>query len=220
MIHKHLSRIRIISILTVLLLSNAIKSEPTKIQEVFAPSRLGNIQLLHDENGFLVFQDGVRHQVKKIWTDPILREITTTKLKKFLASGYIQVEKMSDNEFTLKAKGRLLGSGPIAASIAYWATKSLCYGTLAAAAGTVTVATGGAAGALVGAGMAAATTAVAGGVGATVAAGAIAGAGAAGGAAAATTSVVAAAGGVVGAMTAVETASLGAFAFFLALPIP
>ncbi len=157
MIHKHLSRIRIISLLIVLLLSNSIKSEPTKIQEVFAPNRLGNIQLLRDENGFLVFQDGVRHQVKKIWTDPILREITTTKLKKFLANGYIQVEKMSDNEFTLKAKGRLLGSGPIAGFVAYWATKAIGYGSATAIAVVSTIASGGAAAPAVAVGLASAT---------------------------------------------------------------
>ena len=220
MLQQHLSKIRIISFIGLLVFANSLISNPTEIKEIFAPSHLGKIKLLHDEDGFHVSQNGIRHEVKKVWMDPVLRNITSSTLKKFLASGYIQINKMSNDEFTLNAKGRILGGGPILATIVYGATKALGYGTAAAAIGGITVATGGIAGPIIGGAVSVATSAVAASTGATIVAGAIAGAGGTATAAMATTSVVAAAGGVAGAVTFIEATALFFSAAALALPTP
>jgi hypothetical protein len=216
MIQQHINRIRIISFIGMFIFASSLICNPTEIKEFFAPSHLGKIELLHEQNAFYVTQDGIRHTVKKLWMDPILRDMASNTLKKFLANGYIQVNKMSDNEFTLKAKGRLFGGGPIAGAIAYWVTKSICYGGAVAAVGGVTVATGGVAGAAIGG--AAATLTLGASAGATIAAGAIAGAGGVATATMATAATVGAAGSIAGAIAAVETASAATGLFFTCIP--
>ena len=47
--------------------------------------------------------------------------------------------------------------GPVSGAIAYWATKTICYGTAVAATGAIVVGTGGAAGAVTSVAAAAAT---------------------------------------------------------------
>lgn len=121
------------------ILSMNAPANPTQITDFFAPHNLGNIALFHDENGFRVCQDGTEHAVKKCWMDPLLRSITPDKLEKFFANDcYIAVNKMSDNEFTLHAKSRLRGGGPVAGRVAYWVTKLFYYGTAAALGGSLT----------------------------------------------------------------------------------
>jgi len=106
--------------------------------------------------------------------------------------------------------------GPISGAIAYWATKSLCYGTAVAAASTAVVATGGLAGAATGALVAGATASA--GTGATVVAGAITSAGLASDAAMVTMGATAAAGGILEVVAAVEGASACAATFFTLIP--
>ena len=178
-----------------------------------------------------------------------VRSMDTTKLAAVLNSGnaYLDINECSDGLYSMDIKGRVKGGGPITGAVLYWFTKVGCYGTAAAAAGTVIATTGGAAlGAIgVGAAGAAATTGAA-GVGMAAAAGieaaamggamavagsSVAGAGTLIGAAAVglgaegalvagTGAAVASAGGVAGAIAAVESVSLGAFAFGMMLPLP
>lgn len=185
----------------------------------FSSQKLGKIELFYDEKGFHVLQNGKLHDVRNYWIDPLLRNIKHEQLKAFLDKGYICVTQLNNKEFSLKAKIRILGGGPITSGILYWATKTLCYGTFAAGAGTAVVLTGGAAaGAVTGGVVAAATTSA--GIGAGAVAGGITAAGLAGEAAMVSTSIAASAGGVVGAIAAVETASAAAAAFGMALPLP
>ena len=191
-------------------------------------------QLIRDENGFRL-SDGKQEQVvQSHFVDPLLKRMSPEQLKIFVEQGNrIRAIRLSNGEHRLQAMVPGLGGGPVSGLVAYWVTKSLCYGTAAAAATTAVVATGGTAVAFAtgaaatvaaGAVAAGAGTAVAvAGVTAEVAAGVVAGGlvattGMVGGAAMATTAVVTSAGSVAAAVAAVETASLSVGAFFAALP--
>ncbi len=178
-----------------------------------------------------------------------VRSMDPTKLAAVLNSGnaYLDINECSDGQYSMDIKGRVRGGGPITGTVLYWFTKCGLYGTAAAAAGTAIVATSGAALGAVGVGAAGAGVSVAGagvgmaagaGIEAVAAAGAIGvagssvagagtligaaavGLGAEGALVAGTGAAVASAGGVAGAIAAVESASLGAFAFGLMLPLP
>lgn len=62
-------------------------------------------------NDFYVIHENKKHTVKKHWNSSLLYKMNDTQLKEFLVNGYITVNKMSNNEFTLKAKVRGLGGG-------------------------------------------------------------------------------------------------------------
>jgi len=221
---------------------NKLYIEPFSVR---VPERLGELDLYHSKKGFYVRQDDTKHIIKKCFTDPILRDVTKTQLKSFLTAGYLTINQMDSGEYSVRAKMRLNGGGPILGTIAYWVTKSLCYGTAVAAVGTVTVATGGALGAAVGGaaavggtvvtGTAITTTAIGttagvitGGAvtatavttGAGVVGGAIAGAGLGGQAALVTAGAVTSAGGIAGTIAAVEGLSVAVGTFFGMLPTP
>lgn len=190
--------------------------------------------IIRDENGFRVF-DGQKEQVvQSHFVDPLLRRMSPEQLTTFVEQGNrIRAIRLNNGEHRLQAMVPGIGGGPISGLIAYWATKSLCYGAAAAATTTAVVATGGTAVALatgaaatVAAGTIAAgagTAVVVAGVTATEAAAVVAGglaatAGMVEGAALATTAVVTSAGGVAAAVAAVESASFAAGAFFAAIP--
>ena len=66
-------------------------------------------------------------------------------------SGYISVNQMSDDEYTLKANIRVLGGGGFGFAIGYWGVKAIGYGIVAGAiffSGGTGVAVLGAAGAI------------------------------------------------------------------------
>lgn len=137
---------------------------------VRAPEKLGNLDLIHGKKGFVVYKDGEKHQVKKYDTDKLLQNINKKQLKSFLQGGYLFINQMDNGDYVLRAKDRLNGGGPMGGVIAYWVTKSICYGVMIASVGTIAVTTGGVAvGAVTGAaatagattigGLAAATTA-------------------------------------------------------------
>ena len=110
---------------------------------VFAPERLGSVELCHDKKGFSVLQDNKKHAIAKYFIDPLLRDITREQLGAFLQGGYLSINQMNNGEFSLKANGRIKGGGPALGAFMYWVTKSVCYGTAVAAVGTIAVGTGG-----------------------------------------------------------------------------
>ncbi len=129
-------------VLSLLLVTSSIFSmqlDLIKPESVFVPQRLGSVALYHGKKGFYVHQDNKKHVIKKYFTDPMVRDITKKQLKAFLQAGYLSLNQMNDGEFSLKAKGRINGGGPHLGTFMYWLTKSVCYGTMAAAVGTVIV---------------------------------------------------------------------------------
>jgi hypothetical protein len=193
------------------------------------------LSLIHENNNFRIESDEGSFPIQRCYMDKELRGISSDKLAKYVAAGArLQVSKLdgNDHEYTLKLNGKLNGGGPITANALYWITKSVCWGGVGAAAtagaagvAASVAATGGTAGLAIGAAVNAGASVIVAGTGAgTVAAGAAAAA--IGTSAAATTTAVtitaatASAGGAIGVVTAIESASLGAFAFGLLLPLP
>ena len=172
--------------------------------------------LFHDGKGFKVGEAGEFKNVPNYLIDKNLRNVNSAQLSKMLGTGYLTLNKNSEGNFTIKHNGRLKGGGPLSGAIAYWVTKTLCYGTAVAAAGTVVVATGGTVGAATGVVASASTLGAS--AGATLAGAAISGAGYAGAASTATAAVVTGAGSFASAAAAVETASTAVGYAFTVIP--
>ncbi|HEY5267611.1 MAG TPA: hypothetical protein VII94_00565, partial [Candidatus Saccharimonadales bacterium] len=94
---------------------------------VHVPNRLGELDLYHSKEGFYVRKDDKKYTIKKYFTDPIIRNISKTELKSFLTAGYLSINRMNDGEFSLKAKGRIHGSGALGASIGAFIGKAVVY---------------------------------------------------------------------------------------------
>lgn len=83
-----------------------------------APHTLKDTKLYYSENGFEVEQNGNKHIIQKCWMDPELRKISKKQLNGFLGKGYLALNKLDNSdEFTLKAKVRGIGGGPIGATV-------------------------------------------------------------------------------------------------------
>ena len=159
------------------------------------------------------------HFIQKSDVDKQIRNISPEQFARMIASGkgYVALNTCHDGSYTLHHRMRLKGGGPVTANILFWTTKGMCWGTVAAGAASGAGAVGSAAasgaalasGGLGAAGPAAAATSTAIGQ---------AGAGAAAAeATAAATSASAGFGGLVG---AIESASWGAAAVGMSLPLP
>lgn len=198
----------------------------------------------HNGKYFHVTESDKSYKVGRESIDGTLRNVHRDNLTAFMRRGRITAHKTNDGSYVLRGHINGVGGGPLLAGFAYWCTKSLCWGGVAAA-GTAVVATGVGAGvALAGGGGAALTGgAVAGGVakvgigvgvkavvGSTVAATGGAAVVASGlgatatGTAIATTgtvaTVVATSGTTLGFIGTIEALALAAYAGALALPTP
>ncbi len=188
---------------------------------IFASQSLGEIKLFHNEKGFHILHNNEIHQPALI--DKIVCKATPLQIKDFqkVNKGYLHINQMADGKFEIKVMDRLPGGGPVFGAIAYWVTKSLCYGTAIAATGAVIVGTGGAAvaGSMAIAGaVGVAAPAVGAGVGAGMVAAGVIQAGLAGEAAVITAGVVSSIGGIGGTITAVESASASVGLLFSLIP--
>ncbi|MCX7342525.1 MAG: hypothetical protein NT128_00015, partial [Proteobacteria bacterium] len=112
-------------------------------QNMFVPKSLGTIAIAYKGKEFYVINDKGEFLVQRYNLSKELREIDNEKLKKFISSGYLSLKKVGD-EYAITHNFRLLGGGPVSGAVAYWLTKTLCYGTAVAAVTTVVVTTGGA----------------------------------------------------------------------------
>ena len=99
-----------------------------KASSLFAPNKVGKVDLFHDDEGYHVIQDDEIYPVNKHSVDPLLRSLKHKQLKKFQKCGYIHVKKNQDNEFSLVSKVRGNGGGPVTGWILYGATKALLWG--------------------------------------------------------------------------------------------
>lgn len=82
-------------------------------RSLFVPTRLGKISVIHNEEGFYIQKNNIRHEVKNYWLDPSLRDASSERLGAFLKHGYLSVNQLDDEEFTIKAQARGLGGGPV-----------------------------------------------------------------------------------------------------------
>lgn len=102
--------------LTLLCAFPLIGMERLKPENIVAPSRLGDIDLRHDDNGLYLMKDGEAQRIERHQCDATLRKLLAAKkLKEFQdADGYIKINTMGeDNEMlSLSAKMRGPGGGP------------------------------------------------------------------------------------------------------------
>lgn len=224
--------------LLVLLLSSLSLSLSASL---IAPEKLGDIAVLNCPNGFAVIKDKKIHHLGPEAVDASILKMDFKQRNMYLIKGgSLALNQTNDGDFLLRIAPKLKGAGPISGAIAYWLTKSLCWGGVVTAATAATggmiaagIATGGAAvgasaGAIAtvtgtataaaGAGIAMAGGGAAGAVGATIAAGGMAAT--AGGITAATTATAAGATavGAAGLVASIETASTAAGFFFTIIP--
>ena len=223
-----------------------------RVQEhsVFVPEKLGNVDLYHDDAGFHIVKDDKVFPIQKCFIDSPIRNMTKKQLHNYQRYSYFALNQMNEGEYTLKAKHRLQGAGPILGSFMYWLTKTVCYTTAIAGTGAIVTATGGSAvglamagnGLVAGGGIAissaivsttattaivttagvvSGTTAVGVGIATTSAiAGATVGTAVAGKAALVTAGVVTSAGGIGATIAGIEAVSVGVGTFFGMLTTP
>lgn len=192
----------------------------------------------HTGKYFTVTENDRSYRVGRESLDGTLRNINASNLLRFMQKGRISTHKLSDGSYMLRGHVNGLGGGPMLASFAYWCTKSLCWGSVAAAgagviatgvgAGTALLGGGTVAGTLTGGAGAAAglaletTVAVGTGGGTAVVAGALANTAVGASIAAETTVglVTTSAGTSLGLIGFIEGLALAAYAGALTLPTP
>lgn len=93
----------------------------------YAPSKLGNVQIVHTDKKFHVIQNGNMHAVQNAWIDKDIRGIETKQLAKYLKHGnLLYINKAENGEFSINAHNRVNGGGAIGA----WIGSTLGYGTV------------------------------------------------------------------------------------------
>lgn len=130
---------RVLSLLLITSSIFAMKNDVTPIKKgsFFAPSNLGTVELFHDTQGFFVNKFNEQHRIEKHYTDSMIRNINKKQLTSFLGNGYLTLNQMNTGKYSLKARGRIPGGGPVAGLIAYWTTKTLCYSVMVAGIGAM-----------------------------------------------------------------------------------
>lgn len=87
-------------------------------QHVMKSHELSDISLgLSQDSNFYVKQHNKIHKVQKAFVDKDLRNISPEKLQKFLGKGYLSLQKLGNDEYTVKAKVRGLGGGAGGATV-------------------------------------------------------------------------------------------------------
>lgn len=130
--------------------------QPIQKSSFYASPQLGKVKVYHNDNGFYVNHDDKMHYVQRVFTDLIVRKVTTLEMKDFqrAAKGYLHIKQMANGQFEIKVEDRLRGGGPILGVTMYWITKVLCYATgvvaVSASVSTVVPAVVGAVGAIAG----------------------------------------------------------------------
>ena len=88
-------------------------------QSLSYPRGLGQISVIHAENGFNIQDSDGDHIVPSWQLSKELRGIPTPQLAKMLSAGaYLKINKQSDNQYSVDVNGRLKGGGPLFAAFA------------------------------------------------------------------------------------------------------
>jgi hypothetical protein len=126
--------------MTVVIPSIMYGAEGVKISRaaILAAADLGQISVRCSNEGFQVKGPEGVQVVERGDTDQTLRRINPHNLAAFMKVGKLRVSKANDGKYVLRSQVDGLGGGPIFGSIAYWATKTLCYGGLITTASVAT----------------------------------------------------------------------------------
>jgi len=114
------------------------------VESIYAPQGLEKVKLFHDKKGFHVFHNNEMNFIQPCFINENIRNITSKQLNALQKIGYFHINQAGRRDFSLQFNERVRGGGPYFGGFMYWLTKSVCYGGIAAAAGTAVVATGGA----------------------------------------------------------------------------
>ena len=120
-------------ILTLALFTSSIFCMNTELRiedsALMAPSRLGKVSVIHDENGFSVEKEGVRTAIQRAFMPPVLRKINDKQLAILLekGDGYLKLNQMSDGEYSLDMHVRGKGGFLVTGAIVYFGAKVVGY---------------------------------------------------------------------------------------------
>lgn len=109
--------------------------QPVELQQINCQSshELGNISVVSDGTSFFVQKNHKLIKVEPCSLDQTLRTMNKKHLEAFQKCGYVSVNKLGKNEYSLKSHVRGLGGGPTTCWAAYCTTKAIGYVTYAAA---------------------------------------------------------------------------------------
>lgn len=83
-----------------------------RIKELRAPSKLGDIDLRHDDNGLYIMKDGEAQLIERHQCNKLLRElIASKKIKEFQKVGHIEVNELDNEELIVRANVNGLKGG-------------------------------------------------------------------------------------------------------------
>lgn len=106
-------------------------------ESVFIPNKIGAAEVLFEDGKFQVYKEYKLSTVNKYDIKGIPSDINQEQLEHFLNNGfYLSLNKIGD-DFSIEAKGRVLGGGPILGAIGYFVVKGVGYTIAAAAAITL-----------------------------------------------------------------------------------
>ncbi len=72
---------------------------------------------------------GEIHYIQRCFVDPQIRNIPADKLEVALKHFVIRLVQLDNGEYCVRAHVKGLGGGPVTASVAYWSTKAVGYGS-------------------------------------------------------------------------------------------
>lgn len=104
-------------------------------QSLSLPSSMGQISVGYTAWGLFVMHNGEKRQVAPYDLSVALRNRTPGQLGHSFEHGYVRVARIGQ-DYALTYNPGLLGAGPVAGAIAYWATKTLCYSAITGAVAT------------------------------------------------------------------------------------
>lgn len=138
-----------------LIVSSVSAMEITSKQGLFVPQKLGSVQLFKTDEGFEIIKDSESIKVKSYDVDPILKNLNKDTIKEFGKIGSIHLNQFNNGDYSLKAKGKINGGGPLTGMIAAWTVRALMYSAAATVAASAVASTSVLATPVVGGGVAA-----------------------------------------------------------------
>ena len=102
--------------------------ESQNIPVLIAAENITESLILYDKNAFHVIQNDTLHKVQECFVDPLLKDVSSVQLVKFLENGCISVNKTEDGSFTLSAGIRGCGGGATGAVVGFWIGKVATHG--------------------------------------------------------------------------------------------
>ena len=99
-----------------------------------AVSSASNLKLYTNHKDFFVEDDTAAYRVERHDMNPLLREVIQRKaLNKFVGDGYVRINKLNEAKYSLAAKVRGNGGGPVTGWFAGLTTRIIGYSGLAVA---------------------------------------------------------------------------------------